>query len=629
MRLVILAVLVACSATHRTAATRAHAVEKRAPAHGAHGGAIEDLAITEDGHAAVSQDAFGGTRLWPALDGSVEPVAITVPTARELAIARDGDAFAIAAIDAANTLALVRVSAAGEELGHTQPASDVEMVVASGEHLIALRADQTLAVIDLAGRLTGTLSPPPGTTIDTVAARHGRALALVSDKITRGRWIDLATPAWGSETPVLPIDASAAALSPDGKWLLAGTASVVMVELASGRPRLSHACTSRDQDGSVSNGELVGFPDAQTFACSTGGAIAWRGLDGALVQVDEVPDATNPVIAVGDGVTLGGYRKHLVIRTGDGTHYLGYGFVTVSHSQDVGGAIAIDGEAPQALLLDGRLQAHPIGIPIEGVENFAPIDARYSAVTILGPFENHVAVYDMQSHRLHQELDAGLLETTIHYEPATHLLAGVDPEGAVVARLDPKTMLFGKPIHLAPGATSVQLLDPALADGNAIAASRPSGGRIEVEEFRADDLRPSRTYHTVDPVRAIDRAGRAYASDDDALVIDNAAAARATITGARATSVAPSPDARYAAVLVDHQVRLYDVAGKLQWQVAAPEAERVGWVDGAPYVRFAGSIVRLDLATGAFAERSCGWRFELTSLPPADGVGGPSVCDAP
>src|SRR5687767_10057647 len=40
----------------------------------AHSGSIDRLAVAPDGRGAVSSDVVGGARLWPALDGSREPV---------------------------------------------------------------------------------------------------------------------------------------------------------------------------------------------------------------------------------------------------------------------------------------------------------------------------------------------------------------------------------------------------------------------------------------------------------------------------------------------------------------------------------------------------------------------------
>jgi hypothetical protein len=56
---------------------------------GGHGASIDALAVSDDRTAALSQDAFGGTRLWPTLDGRREPVVVVLPDARELALSHE------------------------------------------------------------------------------------------------------------------------------------------------------------------------------------------------------------------------------------------------------------------------------------------------------------------------------------------------------------------------------------------------------------------------------------------------------------------------------------------------------------------------------------------------------------
>jgi len=65
-----------------------------------HDAGLDLVAVTDDGTAVVTQDAVGGTRLWPTLDGSREPIVVHVPMARELGVMHDGTELAIAALDA-------------------------------------------------------------------------------------------------------------------------------------------------------------------------------------------------------------------------------------------------------------------------------------------------------------------------------------------------------------------------------------------------------------------------------------------------------------------------------------------------------------------------------------------------
>ena len=53
-----------------------------------HAGNIREVATTEAGDAAISLDDLGGIRVWPALDNTREPIAISVAAAEHVAVAR-------------------------------------------------------------------------------------------------------------------------------------------------------------------------------------------------------------------------------------------------------------------------------------------------------------------------------------------------------------------------------------------------------------------------------------------------------------------------------------------------------------------------------------------------------------
>ena len=82
-----------------------------------HGSEIIALATTVDGGAVVSADRLGGIRLWTALDGTREPVVIRGTAPRELALWRDSDGFAVATLDAAGGVQVIRTTATGSVRG--------------------------------------------------------------------------------------------------------------------------------------------------------------------------------------------------------------------------------------------------------------------------------------------------------------------------------------------------------------------------------------------------------------------------------------------------------------------------------------------------------------------------------
>src|SRR5262249_3655077 len=72
------------------------------------------IGAPEDGSFAVTSDVPGGVRLWPSLDGKREPVIVTARLPTALAVARDGGEIAIADLDVAGGLEIVRTSPEGE-----------------------------------------------------------------------------------------------------------------------------------------------------------------------------------------------------------------------------------------------------------------------------------------------------------------------------------------------------------------------------------------------------------------------------------------------------------------------------------------------------------------------------------
>src|SRR6185312_2501949 len=149
-RWIVIAALTACSGS-TTAPDAAEPPPTEIPTlrpiiRGAHGNAIDIVAATADGRAAVTQDAEGNTRLWPTLDGTAEPIVLRIAAAAELAIARDGDAVLVGSLDPAGGLQLLRVARDGTprvRVGLT----GVEQLAATSHELLALRDDQTIGVI--------------------------------------------------------------------------------------------------------------------------------------------------------------------------------------------------------------------------------------------------------------------------------------------------------------------------------------------------------------------------------------------------------------------------------------------------------------------------------------------------
>jgi WD40 repeat protein len=129
----------------------ARAAKRGAP----HSSSIDRLVLSPDGKSALSRDNLGGVRLWTALDGTAEPMVVPVRGAQSFAVAAGDDTWLVAAVDSAGAAHILRAPAGGdfEELAVTPPYEQLEQieVLPGGEHVILLRADHTIALLDAKG----------------------------------------------------------------------------------------------------------------------------------------------------------------------------------------------------------------------------------------------------------------------------------------------------------------------------------------------------------------------------------------------------------------------------------------------------------------------------------------------
>ena len=240
------------------------------------------VALSEDGDAAATVDGLGAVRLWPALDGTREPVVVTAAPPVMVAIARAGTGFGVATVDTAGTLAIARLAGNGDQVVTAQLATELPVVAlaAGARGFYAVLADDTIEQLDAAGARVATWRATPGERVEAVIARGGRALAVVSaGREIHGRWLDrdrFATP-----TPALAGVGASAALSPDGRYLAARVtpSRVAVFELASGRRVARLRCD-----------QLLGYTDGDVIACARDGAVHWWNQLGAHLAVEHPGD---------------------------------------------------------------------------------------------------------------------------------------------------------------------------------------------------------------------------------------------------------------------------------------------------------------------------------------------------
>lgn len=122
-----------------------------------HGGAISLVVLDPLGRAALTRDVVGGVRLWPALDGSREPLVVPVRDPRAMSLASDdAGGWTLALLDSAGGARLVGVDASGKmqplaSLPPTDSLADVA-VLPGGRRIVAVGSDHVVRLLDPRGK---------------------------------------------------------------------------------------------------------------------------------------------------------------------------------------------------------------------------------------------------------------------------------------------------------------------------------------------------------------------------------------------------------------------------------------------------------------------------------------------
>jgi hypothetical protein len=638
------------------------------PLAASHGSEIIALSVTADGGAVASADKTGGIRLWTTLDGTREPIVIHGTPPRSIAVLRDGDGFAIATLDAAGGVRVIRTSAVGAVrervvVAADQPATEL---AATAEGLLILRADQQLELVDVAGAVRSRLSPDPGSHIDSILVRGGRALALVvEDKQLHGRWIVLDHGArWGELTPRLEGKIAHAVLSPGG-GLLAVTrprsVHPVLIDLARGTALTTPLCVTRGwpRDAGVGQDDReflqnnsapipLAFVSETVVACEVMNALVWWTAGGAEVQTGAGTFSVGSApVDVSDRGIVVGMGPNLAIATPASNHFVGYGLHDLNHVRAAPDGLLIGGDEQQSLVLDRDLAERArfdLGRSRIDWADAVAVDDRYAIIAtprrgVDRSDRVQIAVFDSLAAAYHQVLPYAARDRELRYEPSTRLLATSDGPISLLVRFDPVAHTFGEPIRTTSAVTPLKLrvVDPALAGGVAALELDDRDGGVTVGELRDAEVvpgavvEPRATYRVPGELRAVDRAGRLYmrgaGEPDVAVYVHGVAAAR--LPGVGPLALRPSPDGSQIAAFDSPRLVMLTSTGAVRWEAAHWGATDVQWTEaGDLVVVFPSAIARLELATGAVAARRCGWSFGTSDQPTEVGRGGPSVCDA-
>ena len=616
-----------------------------------HGGAITSLALAPDGTAAVSVDELGGVRLWPALDGSVEPRIVDLPTPRSLVLLPEKRGFLIAMLDEVGSLVLEVVDRDGLRVQRASPPSDPAFkgIEASPTGPIAWRADQIVMRFAADGSVVEQLPTEAGQRILAITASGARAVAVIesgTDKLTRrARWLTLAPKlAWGGWIDAGDDVSRVLALSPSGKRLgtLTGTANGGAVTLTVIDTKTGTVSGTQNDQAAVG----IGFVDDDHLAIASNSTIVWAKLTTAAAAQKPAPprpDQPNNLVdagllAVGGGRAVAGFNGELMLASPTKTEYLGYELQSPAVAASAPNGQLMIGVGDTFALLDKELNL--VGSPSLGVVSTSAV----SELKWLGGTDwlvessrisdgiTTLALVDTATNKTQVlRSDLAMVQLLLH-EPATQLVTlslGDSPE---VSRYDPVRHKLDKIASLPrpKGYEQAELVPviPALAGGTQLVVvhMRDRMTLRWVADPKALDKGAS---ITVDgSLAGVDAAGRAYVWQNTPTgPLELAIYEAGKRTGSLPTDgpVTLWPDKKGARVVQVGQrsVGLVSTSGKRLWLQSLQFVTEALWLDDATIVVIsAGGLARVEAATGKVTSARCGWRFGLSAKqhPPTSRV---------
>ena len=585
------------------------------------GGPIHLLAVTPDGRAAITIDDGGGVRLWPTLDGRIEPRVVrfntNVPV--DLAIDHAGSGFVVASIDEGHDLTITRLDADGRVLGHRGLGGDPAFIGTAtfDGGVLAWSSDQKLALFDSDGTTRGTIGTQPGEQLVTVATGGAHVVAEVEvpngdARRRRVRAVSVApTLAWGGFVDGDRSVGGAIALSPSGKRLaIVGNETpptLDVIDTSNGHELEALPATPR---------ELMFVDDANLAGVDN--AVQWYMAAGHATKPGETTAsqlAGATMAARGDGQLVALASGQIGLVTPQRVLYLGYAIVTptVVAPGSAGSLLVAAGSA--ATLLDPQLRGHdPIDV------GAAPLSLAWlggdSWFSVGGGVR--IASAGAPSIVADKQPSTALLA---RYEPSTKLATTSFGDAASVYRWDPdkRTMTSIASVARATPYRALQLVPVAPERGGGTRIVRVTLRDEVTIEWFSDDKMTARTAKTeAASVLAVDNAGHAYVwtHETKAHVAILANGKEIGVLPLEVPGiVAPEPTGNRVAVLSAKTLWLF-VDGKRAWSRDVAMVRDVLWLsDGSLALITTAGTQRIDPATGETTAQRCGWAFGLSTKP--------------
>jgi hypothetical protein len=446
---------------------------------------VVDAAATR----ALSRDFLGQVRIWPALDGSLEPQKVPVASPEAMAITARKDGSLAALIDSAGIVTIVHFDAEGLATATATLPPDVPFsgvaLLDGGERLAVVRSDQRLVLLDADGVEQAHLAVR-GARVIALHAAGDRLIAILrkadGDKATfEVRALTTAGDAlaWDGDGHKLPeavaiLPQVVSAVSPDGSLLgyLAQTTTDVsakVIAIATGKAIKFDSVLAASSPTTTT----IGFTDDTHLEMATLGGTGWRAVISGndAIAMTAALDSASSAPAYAHGARVAGYQASLVVHRADGdVGYLGYRDLAPS-----AGALAPDGKSAAWTTSTGAIVIQRFDGSADlriksGNDWFSTVAVVDDDHVIAGRNNGQVVMFDSHSGA---ELASAVVATSspyFVYQPTTKLLGVMRDTGTIwvvpvdAAASDP----FGDPIAVSDGAASFMLLDPDLADGDAL-----------------------------------------------------------------------------------------------------------------------------------------------------------------
>ena len=523
-----------------------------------HEAAIDLIAVTSTGDAALTADENDSVRLWPTLDGTHEPVVVRFAAPIELALGRDEHGFIAAARDEAGGIQLARFDRAGRLRDRTLVTAEpgYAQIIAVRDHILGRRRDHVVVQLAGDGRVTGTLAAPPGEQLATLVTRNDHVIAAIlapPDAPTESRTGDEELPviglrrlardrlAWGDSIALAKRTTAMLAISPTGNRMVAiHERNAVFFDLTTGREDPPQVGPMSFTHELASGG--AEFLDDDHVVLFGAKVVPWeqREADPAKVNTPGSLIERPSVLAVGGNVIAGPHGTGLQLARADGTtRWLGYAALGPGRALHTLGS-SIQLELPFDLMwLDRQLRATRIvSTPRTKITTLRMRDDQPFVLDDNHVLESNgpgagVKIRDLVTNEI-VDLGSGYDHITdVAYEPVSSVLAivtswktyqmQVDLKRGTTERLPSFETVADSTIVLTDRSTGIAAVAVSASEftGEALISDGQIVATFPVESDGGEPAGPSSKIKVPGRVIGIDRTGSVYVSGDQLHVFRN------------------------------------------------------------------------------------------------------------